>query len=435
MTTSKKSRQKVKPEKEDFFELIVSNPNHASPFLQFSWCVNKKGIECLRKEQVLHPFLLVVILNKKAYGEEWEDYIRQLYPLDRGLGHIEFNRPGEYKIHASVIWTFNSSKGRQQKVEDARKELYNKYKDIKRGKYSYNLHDEETYRPDYLEHNTLSYHDKISVIVDKNLFAPEPSNRMKWWVNMLWDYKKPKNQCDWRRRKIIAFSIQPLLVLIFLIIRSIIAVAWVIFLLFIGYYPNKIGWKAVIHPFDMNICDIVDTTYDIKNVDNYWWITNPDRIERSKVEKILMSPITGYGLVIVFLIFVESNIFRMATLIGFLDWNILLACFIFVIVVMATSLLLYKICILIINRFFSKKLKLHAEERLRRKQEEETKRKRNEQMAFQSSLSFFYDQRLKPLACTERTREATLTSLPETHRTLQLRFMDLKVKVCKPFRG
>ena len=433
MTENELEEKEVALAKEDYFELIVNRPDQASPFLQFSWCVNSKGIEELKENKVLHPFLLIVIMNKKPYGDEWEDYLRQLYPLDRGLGHIEFHRPGEYKIFASVIWTDGSSNGGRQKAADARKELYDKYKKVRGDEYRYRLHDEQTYRPDYLEHSKLPYHDQINVTVDKNLFAPEPSERLKWWVNMLWGWEKPQNQCKWRQRKyFIAFTIQPLLVFLWLILRSAIAVVWAIIPLCLGYYPNKIGWRAIIHPFDKDLDDIVDK-YDIKNGNNYWWLADPNRTERSKIDKFLMSPVTAYVVMIVFLILAAFNVFYLASFIRYLDWNILFACLIFAVLLMGIFLLLCKILIYVLDRFFGETLDQRARNRWRKKQAEEAKRSKEEQLAVQSSLSFFYDQRLQPLSCANRTREATLASLPESHRSLHLRFMDLKVRVCKPF--
>lgn len=434
MTEKEMDGQEVKQRKEDFFELIVSNPNHASPFLQFSWCVNKKGIEYLQEKKVLHPFLLVVILNKQLYSDNWEDYERQLYPLDRGLGHIEFNRSGEFQIHASVVWSYKSSGGNLQKAPDARKEIFDKYLERCSTRYEYELHDYVAYRPDKLDHESLPYHDEIKVLVDTNLFAPEPPGWLKWWVNMFWDWRKPKNQCEWRRRKIIAFTIQPFLVLLWLVIRSVIAVFWAAFPLVVGYYPSRIGWKAIFHPFDMNLTDIFDK-YDFKNGDNYWWLASPKRTERSKLEKILMSPITFYVATISLLIAVGLNIFRIATLFGRLEWNILLASLLFVAIAMGATLLVCKVIIFVVDRFFKEKLEKRAQDRWKRKRDEEDQKRKKEEMAFQSTLSFFYEQRLQPLACTERSREATLASLPESHRTMWLRFMDLKVKVCKPFRG
>ena len=175
-----REKQEVQTRKEDFFELIVNNPNQASPFLQFSWCMNNKGIEYLRERKVLHPFLLVVILNKKPYSGDLKDYERQLYPLDRGMGHIEFSCPGKYKIHASVVWTSDSSEGKKQEACEARKEIYDRYL-LKSGKFRYekDLHDEVSYRPDFLKHSSLPYHDEIEVMIDENLFAPEPSRRLK----------------------------------------------------------------------------------------------------------------------------------------------------------------------------------------------------------------------------------------------------------------
>lgn len=70
MTEKALDEKEAVPAKEDYFELIVKNPNHASPALQFNWCVNQKGLDILRRDKVLHPFFLVVVLGKTCSGEE-----------------------------------------------------------------------------------------------------------------------------------------------------------------------------------------------------------------------------------------------------------------------------------------------------------------------------------------------------------------------------
>ncbi len=252
---------------------------------------------------------------------------------------------------------------------------------------------------------------------------------------MFWGWKKPKNQCEWRPRKIFAFSLQPFLVFgFYLPVRTCYAVFKTIFCLLIGFYPNKIGWKAIIHPFNMDCSDIADKE-DLKDGRNYWWITKSDRKERSRLEKIFMSPITAYSLAIVFLIAVALNLFYFASIIRFLEWDVLLACLLFSVLAMGSVLVLYWISMFILDCFFSKILEKRAQELRDRKWAAEEERIKEEKRLFQSSLSFFYEQRLQPLACTQRPREATLASLPESHRTMWLRFMDIKVKACKPFRN
>ncbi len=79
--------------------------------------------------------------------------------------------------------------------------------------------------------------------VPEELFAKRPQTRIgkiMWrWVNLFFD-KEPKDQCAYRRRKWIAFTIQPPIVLIFSLLSSLYVLVASIIVFFFGFRPRPI---------------------------------------------------------------------------------------------------------------------------------------------------------------------------------------------------
>ncbi len=83
----------------------------------------------------------------------------------------------------------------------------------------------------------------VEFYVPDKLFAKPPQTKlgkMMWrWVN-LWFESKPKDQCEYRRRKWIAFTIQPPLVLIFSILSSLYVLVASAIVFFFGFRPRPL---------------------------------------------------------------------------------------------------------------------------------------------------------------------------------------------------
>ena len=414
--------------KEDFFELIIDNRNRASPLLQFCWCVNKKGLEFLQTEKVLHPFLLVTVLeNKSCFRTGWRDYERQLHPLDRGMGHIEFRYPGEYRVHASIVWILT------KEFKEAYRGLHDIYLVKNSFGYETKLHDDMTYRPDCIRHDTLPYHDEIEIMVDKNLFAPEPPKWQKKWVNMFRNWnQRAKNQCEWRKHKAIAFTLQPLYVFfIWFPLRTLCAILIIAFYLLIGIYPNRIRWGVIIHPIRMKLSDLIDV-YRIRKSCNYWWLAYSDKLERPMFERVLLNPVIIISTIITSLICFRNNFFFQVEV---QNWNLLFFAFLSTVMVLSAILFVSHLFTFIIKISFGQWFQKMTNEHQKRKQEKYDKITWKREISFQKQLSFYYGERIQPLSCDNRLKKATIASLPKSHRTIQLRFLEKKTHLCKIFRG
>lgn len=420
--------------RKDYFELIVDNPNQASPTFQFSWCVNKKGREELLEKKVLFPFLLVVVtVPHETYrgSGEWREERRILHPLDRGMGYIEFRRPGEYLIHASVIWSDD-----ERNFKKARRSILDKYSEMDdNGNFKCQLHDGIDYRPSFIRFSKLPFHDKILIKVDENLFAPEPPKWQRKWVNLFWSGRNPKNECDFRKRKwFLAFTIQPFLVAIFLVFRTGLALLKAFWCLFVGMRPKRIYWSAIIHPFSWSIEDIADK-HERRNKKNLWWITDSEGRIRPFIEVLLICPYFISILIVIFalntnLIPLHGTISQLHN--GEMKFFMIPSIIFGVGFVLSSAFFIYYFLSFIVRRLLNEKWFRNYQ---KKKEERASRRKEKKEASLDVSLSFYYNEMIEPLSCDKRPREATLKSLPASHRTFILRFNDFKHNVCRQFRG
>ena len=99
------------------------------------------------------------------------------------------------------------------------------------------------------DQDTLEFAE-IAVVVPTGVFAPEPSEWEKRWVN-LWYVNEPLNQCQFRKRRITAYTIQPILVALWLIAKPIICIVAGIFclLLWADIAVKELDWRPLFHPW------------------------------------------------------------------------------------------------------------------------------------------------------------------------------------------
>jgi len=100
------------------------------------------------------------------------------------------------------------------------------------------------------------------VLVPVEVFAKEPAAWEKAWVNLFFR-SRPGDQCDFRKRRLFAYTIQPILG----VSRSL----WFLLFGFVGLLfackPSKFPWGGVLHPFRrsleeaLNFMDLPETSW------------------------------------------------------------------------------------------------------------------------------------------------------------------------------
>lgn len=367
---------------------------------------------------IRYPYMLVCVAEKKKLLDRDGNDVslveidRHLYPLDRGYGRIEFPRPGSFVVHAAIVFYPHRAD------ETGGKAVFNELKEIYLRKNNDGTYMAELTWHDEFDQSSFAWaigHEEAVVSVAPEFFAKEPPAWLRSWAMKL-NEKMPRNQCEWRRRLIFAFTVQPIVWMIlaaFLmfitIVRGIIgiAVAALAFCI-LGY--REVNLKPIFHPDSSRIEEILFGGRGIlwHWPECFWTRTTSSRKKRHPGVVVLITPwmwiscfLITYGVPV--LLGHTTLIFRVATL------------------VVAMGVLAGVVSLIALH--LTKMQKDSAEKREQKKKET------------RALYDAYYQDRLVPLACFSDTAptNATVGALPKSHRTIVLRFEELKTKVCRPF--
>jgi hypothetical protein len=179
------------------FELHVANSDVSSGSIAVSWCISKETIAALTEAGNKNPHVILVI---SPDGEEYtpEKEIRKIVPLKDMMAYLEFNRSGKMNI-----WGFIE---KQSDVRILRARW------LSRGYHGYDYQalsiNGDGYRFAFGDNEVIDNSVPVSVSIPTAAFAPEPSPAEKKWVNHLFN-TKPIDQCSFRRRRIFSYTVQP----------------------------------------------------------------------------------------------------------------------------------------------------------------------------------------------------------------------------------
>lgn len=224
--------------------LTRKGPNDSSAMMLFQWCLAPQFLAFLKENGVMNAKVFVVVTNPRGRA------MRYIFTLSSPQELIEFHCSGEHKVMGTVVWGANMDRS-------CKRFLMQSYD---RGQYDYDL--ESSF--DYSKSFGLAEH---SVDVADGFFAPEMSPLQDWWVN-LWFDGQTWDECMIRRRKMVAYTIQPIVVgifaLILFIVRTIYAFWTGVLLLRKG-----VPWESLVRPFQYDTREIWDRS------DRRWDSSNP----------------------------------------------------------------------------------------------------------------------------------------------------------------
>lgn len=345
--------------------LFAENPEQANPNLALRWCVDKKTLDELKEKGIKNPRLLLVVAQ---HPSQWgvNEIERKLVPLDQAMEWLEFNRPGRYTIYATIVWNNDN-----RFIFDAQDLLMRT-----RGEFAHRIfdHDGEFSRTRIEEYSLDE--GSLGVVVAEEFFAKEPPVWLNWWVN-LWfnamEISRPTNQCSFRRRAILAFTIQPIPVFVWALLKSLTRLVAALVLVLCGM--RGVSFKPIIHPFELcpyNIWYDMGSSVFLKDKHGKWHFGFIGRWLRT-IWRALVPPPSAEELE---------------------------------------------------RRWQAKR------EQIFKKAAKEAHKEREKQEWEQRKLGAFYEE-LQDVACIGVPLKPKLELLPERRRTIHLRYMDLKVRVCK----
>ncbi len=400
--------------------LFVSETEVQDAVIPIRWCLGRSEFKELEEREAKDAQLLLVVMHE---GSEVDRY---LVPLSQMLAYIQFHKPGKNRILATVVWNWEG------KTNELKKHFLEQYCDGDYRRTVLDDYNKENFRS-YLGYSRLEQQTEITVMVPAELFVKEPPAWEKWWVNLWFEIKKPRDQCHYRRRRMLAYTVQPPVILLFVIFATIFRVLAAGVLLFLG--KRGVNLKPVIHPFKYRS----DYVWSDTKASIFWRDTEG---KRQPWFITLLSP-PFYAGVFAVLVGIKLIFPSLVSELALKWWYYPLVALAFTVgtvlivsISIGLSFIAYPLARLALKALKGSALAERKEKkRMARKQaragarnrrtekEEEERRRRQEQLRVELE---------QILACNgDFTPE--LNALPKDKQTIYLRFQDLKAKVCKPF--
>lgn len=379
-------------------QLQIADGNISSGSVAVSWCLDHEVLKDLADQGLLDPQVVVVVAPTKNYHLSKES--RRVVPLKDLMTYIECRAAGNSKIYGLISF---------RKPKEAREHYLAK----EDGAYRNNVldYDGEGYSSLLLgqednedrTNGTYKYLSQpLEIEVPKAVFAPEPPQWEKPWVNMFFR-QKVVDQCNYRRRRLFAYLVQPWIIGFNLLIRTI--------LLVLGLLTGARNWSLkYLNP----ITYIWKDTWDIWE-DGSIFIRHQPEDENPDVNLKIITPsyaVRSFWPTLFMPLFViPIGLFLwyhhpvVASLIVFVPvLGVLLACL---------------VSYLVANGNGGKLLR---------------KAWNGVTGLFESSELWYMQQDdIQLITCSKDKGPLTYKNLPARRKTIRLRFQNLKTKVCKPF--
>jgi hypothetical protein len=359
-------------------ELHIADTNVTSGSVTVSWCVDKETLKELEKRYIKDP-VIVLCTAPVGYNYSRRKEYRTIVPMKDLIAYVSFSNPGTNKIFAFIpnfVLIRNSE-------NYAKKLVLNKH----RGSYNEDLLD---YNGDEIIWPCFDKAEPLSVEVPEACFAPEPSKWEKAWVNLYYNYKSV-DQCEFRQRRLFAYTIQPFLTLLSLVTRSLMLV-----------YAFLLGLKSLKNSLDF----FKFMTYDLRDI-----LVNYLDLEPFKDNTYFIGKGKNKFLNYARLIFMPLNLI--------LFYGVYrLVCHSKVLLFIITSIFYFIlptiIGYLIVKYIINKPDSPNVNKKL--------------------SKPWYTDpEEMNLIVCNGERKIFKVDELPVKHRTIKLRFLDLKSKVCRPF--
>ncbi len=379
-------------------ELHITDTNVTGGSIQVSWCLTKECLAALANLHIKDPYVVFCVA---PYGERYSQHkeSRMAVPLKDMMAYLSFSCSGPNQIWA---WLCRSKRAAHSFLEKTNGEYDSTVLNDDGTDYrNWHLssiclvgpkwiesdsehHEEAENSADEakkIDYSGTSLAKPVVVHVPERCFAPEPAKWEKSWVNHFFR-NKCIDQCDFRRRKLFAYTLQPVVMTFNILLRFFI----LIFAVFFG--SRNLSLKYLFHPL----------TYSL--TDNHEMFTKGTIfIMRTKYTAVNF-------LTLIFMPYVLGVLFTLykaKILLPVLGCLTLTVAIVSLIALGATG----NLGELILNWFDT-----HFGD---------------------DDLWYTSEEERDLILCTGQMRPVKLSALPSRHRTIKLRFYDLKSKICRPF--
>lgn len=378
-------------------ELQISNIDASSGAIAVSWCVSKNVLQYLADRQITDPQLIIVISPSESNPRSSPfKELRKVVPLKDLVAYLELPCPGENNIWAMISTCHNRRSSRRYYLERSHNLYYNDLITPDGADWAENI---RAMVAEWKEEVPNMLFGPLPVDVPQECFAPEPPEWEKAWVNHFFLNLSP-DQCHYRRRRLFAYSIQPLIMLGNLFLRFLL----VLFACLVG--ARNLSLRYLLHPLTyglsaaVGVCGGGSYFVEAEKFHTENGITKAYRKYESELKNFLWEIRRLPLMPLVWLPFVICAYFHVLHI-------LLLA-----IGVLIVFLILVVCVVWLTSEGF---------ERIWDK------------LLTSKTLWYLRDDEAKLLTCDTNQDPKSLSDLPAKHRTIKLRYYDLKSKVCKPF--
>jgi len=379
-------------------ELHIQNNDITNGSIPVSWCVDRALIDLYKEKGITD---LQVILCVRPEGKFGYSYCEQRFvvPLSDLMTYVDFRFPGNNRIFA-FITGLSAKEARRTYLA---KENYYQYKveilDYDGTDYKELLKPgspiDSAGRFENWKTLTDGVAEPLTVDVPKDVFAKEPPEWEKEWVNLFFNYK-PIDQCNYRKRRLFSYTVQPIIMLLNMFVRLL----CFIFALLIG--SRAISIKPLLHPISMDMDDAWNMTVgksifvrDVKDVGD-------DTIQDDLIyfaKRYWSAPFMPLILIPIILFIALGKVATLGIIVG-----VLLGLAIAVIIILLIVDNFYSITDFLSNLF-----------------------------PVQNKNWMDNEELIEMLSCNGQKKPMSVAEVPGKYKTVRLRFRDLKAKVCRPF--
>lgn len=387
------------------FQLQIADLDATSGSIPVSWCLDEETINMMAKEKVANPQVVICVApsnteDKHSRYHSSKEY-RKVVPLKDLMTFIEFRSAGPCKIWGFI--SFKKKKGEAQSTYLAKRD----------GDFASNIlnYDGDEYAHWLLETETreaqeskkyASLSEPLTVEVPSGVFAAEPKDWEKAWVNHLFK-DKVIDQCEFRRRRMFAYGMQPFIMLGNLFVRFLMLLLGCLLLL------KNVSLKYLLHPLTYTLGE----GWEMFEKGSLVVFHQPEDEESS-----LKFPKPSYFIRSCWLMPLMPLFWLPVALLLFKGWMTAA-------MIVALSFIGLAFCVMLVavlTNYFK-----HAGKPFVWAYEFLTREDPNQKLWYmdQNEIGF--------ITCAKDKKALTFKDLPAHHKTFRLRFQNLKSQVCKPF--
>jgi hypothetical protein len=368
-------------------KLFVSDADATTGSIPISWCIDDETFLYMKEEGAKAPYVIIYITPEEQPGKV---YIVRV-PFKRMMTYIPLKFKGKNRIFGRIKFDDSGNycpkdiryADLEPREYDNEDKTTNKIfvRDFEVGK---DYKDDSDFLLFYSKTTAGTY---LSINVPAECFAKEPPEWEKAWVNAMIK-GQPFDQCEFRRRRLWAYSVQPLIALVLMIVRAVPTL--VAFLV----AARGFSLKYLFSPFAMDLDDTKEMFYD-----GYLFVRSGKMKWFKKYYLLPLTPIFSFPIITLVILCLTGNI--AATNIGM------------VLLMIVGTLLSIGVLVLIacVIAYFI--------------------------VSYLNKIPSWYDDQseIEAIVCDGSAVSTKISKLPQKKRTVYLRYQAMKNKVCKPFAG